>query len=78
MTNTVLNSTLQTIVTVLRKLRLIRLLSQSQLARLSGVSRTTIAAIENSQHKPQALTMYKLAKALDVDPKEIDNHDSIK
>jgi len=56
----------------IKELRLSKLLSQAKLARLSGVSRTTIVAIENSQHEPQDLTLHKLAKALEVDPKEIE------
>lgn len=64
--------------TSLKKLRLKKLLSQSKLAKLSGVSRTTIVAIENNQHQPQPLTIQKLANALDVDPSEIDENDKVK
>ena len=59
----------------LKKLRLKKLLSQDKLAKLSGVSRTTIVAIENGQHKPQPLTLQKLANALGVDPSEIEDND---
>jgi len=59
----------------LRQIRLDRLLSQAKLAQLSGVSRTTIVAIENNQHEPQDLTLHKLAKALRVHPKEIEYDD---
>ena len=62
----------------LRELRLNRLLSQAKLAKLSGVSRTTIVAIENNQHAPQPLTIHKLAKALGVNPTEINDHDRTK
>ncbi len=62
----------------LKELRLNRLLSQAKLSKLSGVSRTTIVALENNQHPPQPLTIHKLAKALGVNPTDIDNHDSIK
>ncbi len=55
-----------------KELRLAKLLSQARLAKLSGVSRTTIVAIENDQHKPQLLTIHKLAKVLEVDPKKIE------
>ncbi|MFC2006406.1 helix-turn-helix transcriptional regulator [Chloroflexota bacterium] len=64
--------------TTLKKLRLKKLLSQEKLAKLSGVSRTTIVAIENRQHLPQPLTIQKLANALEVDPTEIDDHDRVK
>lgn len=62
----------------LRELRLNKLWSQAKLAKLSGVSRTTIVAIENNQHAPQPLTIHKLAKALGADPREIDDHDRTK
>jgi len=65
-------------IATLRELRLNRLFSQAKLAKLSGVSRTTIVAIENNQHTPQPLTIHKLAKALDVDPTDIDDHDRTK
>ena len=59
----------------LKKLRLKKLLSQDKLAKLAGVSRTTIIAIENSLHNPQPLTIQKLANALGVDPSEIEDDD---
>jgi transcriptional regulator with XRE-family HTH domain len=62
----------------LKQLRLDRLLSQAKLADLSGVSRTTIVAIENNQHAPQDLTLHKLAKALKVHPQEIEFDDRSK
>lgn len=64
--------------TTIRELRLKKLWSQAKLAKLSGVSRTTIVAIENNQHTPQPLTIHKLAKALDVNPTDIDDHDRTK
>ena len=57
----------------IKELRLKKLWSQAKLAQLSGVSRTTIVAIENNQHKPQPLTIHKLAKALGVEPSQIEN-----
>ncbi|RAL68826.1 hypothetical protein C1G87_1591 [Dehalococcoides mccartyi] len=41
---------------------------------MSGVSRTTIVAIENNQHAPQPLTIHKLAKALEVEPNQIEHN----
>lgn len=64
--------------TTIRELRLKKLWSQAKLAKLSGVSRTTIVAIENNQHTPQPLTIHKLAKALHVNPTDIDDHDRTK
>ena len=57
----------------LRKLRLKRHLSQEKLAELSGVSRTTIIAMEKGKHPFQPLTLQKLADALGVEPNEVDD-----
>jgi transcriptional regulator with XRE-family HTH domain len=57
----------------LKRFRLKRLLSQDKLAKMSGVSRTTIVAIENGRHIPQPLTIHKLANALGIDPSEFDD-----
>jgi len=58
----------------IKELRLKKLWSQAKLAKVSGVSRTTIVAIENGQHLPQPLTIHKLAKALEVEPNQIENN----
>ena len=58
----------------IKELRLKKLWSQAKLAKVSGVSRTTIVAIENRQHLPQPLTIHKLAKALEVEPDQIENN----
>ena len=57
----------------LRKLRLKKHLSQDKLAELSGVSRTTIIAMEKGKHPFQPLTLQKVADALGVEPNEVDN-----
>jgi transcriptional regulator with XRE-family HTH domain len=57
----------------LRKLRLKKHLSQEKLAEISGVSRTTIIAIEKGKHPFQPLTLQKVADALGVDPTEVNN-----
>ena len=57
----------------LRNLRLKRHLSQEKLAELSGVSRTTIIAMEKGKHPFQPLTLQKLADALGVEPNEVDD-----
>ena len=58
----------------IKELRLKKLWSQAKLAKVSGVSRTTIVAIENNHHTPQPLTIHKLAKALEVEPNQIANN----
>jgi transcriptional regulator with XRE-family HTH domain len=56
----------------LREARLQALLSIRQLARRAGLAPTTIYLLETRQRTPQLLTVYKLSRALDVDPEEID------
>jgi transcriptional regulator with XRE-family HTH domain len=56
----------------LREARLQALLSMRQLARKAGVSPTTIQLLESGQHSPQLLTIYKLSRALGVNPEEIE------
>jgi transcriptional regulator with XRE-family HTH domain len=59
-------------VTTLREARLRALLSMRQLARKAGLSATTIYLLENHQRTPQLLTIYKLSRALGVNPEEIE------
>ena len=56
----------------LREARLQALLSMRQLARKAGISPTTIYLLESGQRSPQLLTIYKLSRALGVDPAEIE------
>ena len=57
----------------LKELRRAAILTQQELARLSGVGRTTIAAIETGRrtNRPHPSTIRKLAKALKVKPQDI-------
>jgi transcriptional regulator with XRE-family HTH domain len=55
----------------LREIRKRALLTQQQLADKSGVGVTTIIRVERNQVEPQARTIRKLAKALDVEPHEL-------
>jgi transcriptional regulator with XRE-family HTH domain len=57
--------------TTLREARLQALLSMRQLARLAGISPTTIYLLERGERTPQLLTVYKLSRALGVEPAEI-------
>lgn len=50
----------------LRIARAERTLSQSDLARLAGVSRQTISSIETAEYTPSALLAFKLAQVLEV------------
>jgi DNA-binding XRE family transcriptional regulator len=54
--------------TNLRKIRDARNLSQEQLAELCGVHRTFIGRIERGETNITLLTLFKVAKALEVSP----------
>jgi putative transcriptional regulator len=43
-----------------------RSLSQTDLARLAGVSRQTISSIETAEYTPSALLAFRLARVLDA------------
>jgi transcriptional regulator with XRE-family HTH domain len=58
--------------TTLREARLQNLLSIRQLARSAGISPTTIYLLESGQRAPQLLTVYKLSRALGVEPMAIE------
>ena len=55
----------------LREARLQALLSMRQLARKAGLSATTVYLLENGKRSPQLLTIYKLSRALGIDPHEL-------
>lgn len=56
----------------LQEVRLSKLWSQRELARRAGVSEGTVINIETGRHPPRLLTMRRIAAALDVDWKEVD------
>ncbi len=56
----------------LKDIRLKQAFSQEDLAKAAGVTRATIARIENGQHVARPVTRRKLAKALKVQPSDID------
>ena len=55
----------------LKQLRDERYLSHRELARLAGVSPTTVLSIEKNETEPQRRTIRKLAAALGVKPYEL-------
>ncbi len=59
----------------LRKLRDERFLSHRELAKLAGVSPTTVLKLERNQAEPQRRTIRKLAEALGVHPSELVEQD---
>jgi DNA-binding XRE family transcriptional regulator len=55
----------------LKQLRDERFLSHRELARLAGVSPTTVLSIERNETEPQRRTIRKLASALGVEPSKL-------
>ncbi len=58
--------------TVLKELRISKVLSQAELAEKAGISRDTVIHLEIGKQKPTFKTVRKLAKALGVEPGDID------
>ncbi len=56
----------------LRELRERNALAQRDLARLAGISVNTVLDLEKGRRRPRPSTRRKLAKALNVAPREID------
>ena len=55
----------------LRRLREDRLLTQAELAERAGIALSSLVRVENDQVDPRFSTIRKLARALDVDPREL-------
>ena len=60
----------------LRQLREDRLVTQEELGETAGVSRDQISRIERNEVDPRFSTIRKLAKALDIDPRELTKGES--
>jgi transcriptional regulator with XRE-family HTH domain len=54
-----------------RELREEAVLTVHELAELSDVSEDAISKLENGRRRPRPSTLRKLARALDVDPREL-------
>lgn len=55
----------------LREARLKKKLSQGDMAKILGVHRTYISGLERGRRNPSLLTIQKVAKALNISPKEL-------
>lgn len=55
----------------IREIREKKGLSQNKLSKLSGVSSSHIGYLENGEREPTISVLYKIAKALNVDIKEL-------
>jgi transcriptional regulator with XRE-family HTH domain len=55
----------------LRRLREDTLLTQAELGEAAGVSRDQVSRIERDEVDPRFSTIRKLARALEVDPREL-------
>lgn len=54
-----------------KDMRLSKKLSQEELAHRAGYYRTYVGHIETATYSPSAHTIWRLAKAMDVDPGEL-------
>lgn len=54
-----------------KEFRKLRGLTQANLAEAAEVDRKTISRIENSAYSPSLTSLFAIAKALEVDPKEL-------
>jgi transcriptional regulator with XRE-family HTH domain len=59
----------------LRRLREDQLLTQAELAESAGIALSSLVRVENDQVDPQFSTIRKLARALDVDHRELTKDD---
>ena len=57
--------------TQVRRARERALLTQGELANRAGIGLTTLNRIENDHAEPQFRTIRKIAKALEVDPRDL-------
>lgn len=55
----------------LKRVREDRLMTQADLAEAANIAPSTLVRIENDQVEPRFSTIRKLARALDVEPKEL-------
>ena len=55
----------------LREERVRRLLTVRSLAERAGVAPTTVHLIETGRRRPQFLTIERLSRALEIDPREV-------
>jgi transcriptional regulator with XRE-family HTH domain len=55
----------------LKRLREDRLLTQAELAQRAGIALSSFVRVENDQVDPRFTTIRKLARALDVDHREL-------
>ena len=56
----------------LKELRIKAVLSQEDLARLANISAATVNRLEQGKQRPNFVTIRKLAKALGVEPGDIE------
>ncbi len=54
----------------IRKIRIEKKISQFELATKANFSQSFLANVENGKKKPSVMTIIRIAKALDVNPRE--------
>jgi transcriptional regulator with XRE-family HTH domain len=55
----------------LKQLRIERAMTQDELAEAAGIGKNTVNRIEKDHTEPRPPTLRKLARALEVDPREL-------
>jgi transcriptional regulator with XRE-family HTH domain len=55
----------------LKKLRTLNALTQAELAEKAGLTTTAVARVERDEAEPRPSTLRKLAKALNVQPRDL-------
>jgi transcriptional regulator with XRE-family HTH domain len=55
----------------LKRLRTLNALTQAELAEKVGLTTAAVARIERNEAEPRPLTLRKLARALDIQPREL-------
>lgn len=61
----------------LERIRNERYLTVEELSKASGVPRSTVIGLEEGKRKAQQVTVDRLAKALDVEPRELANEEGV-
>jgi len=61
-----------------RKLRKDKMMTQEELAFYVGVHRTYIGSVERAEKNLSLKNIFRIAKALDIDPMELFNFEDIK
>lgn len=59
---------MKTLVQIIAEQRELKQITQAQLAKLSGINQAHISRIESGKSKPTMPTVFRICKALEIDP----------